>query len=47
MTALSTVRLQREPFDAAAEAKTLTRGRTDIGALVTFTPATLSEGLLR
>ena len=37
MTALSTVRLQREPFDAAAEAKTLTRGRTDIGALVTFT----------
>jgi len=37
MTAISTVRLQREPFDAAAEAKKLTRGRTDIGALVTFT----------
>ncbi|MGH6684903.1 MAG: molybdenum cofactor biosynthesis protein MoaE, partial [Pseudolabrys sp.] len=33
----STVRLQREPFDAAAEAKKLTRGRTDVGALVTFT----------
>jgi len=32
-----TVRLQREPFDAAAEAARLTRGRTDIGALVTFT----------
>jgi molybdopterin synthase catalytic subunit len=31
------VRLQREEFDAAAEAAALTRGRTDIGALVTFT----------
>ena len=37
MTVPSTVRLQREPFDAAAEAATLTRGRTDIGAVVTFT----------
>jgi molybdopterin synthase catalytic subunit len=37
MTAISTVRLQREPFDAAAEAAKLTCGRTDIGALVTFT----------
>jgi molybdopterin synthase catalytic subunit len=33
----ATVRLQREPFDAAAEAKNLSRGRTDVGALVTFT----------
>lgn len=33
----TTVRLQREGFDAAAEAAALTRGRTDIGALVTFT----------
>ncbi len=32
-----TVRLQTEPFDAAAEARALTRGRTDIGALVSFT----------
>lgn len=32
-----TIRLQREPFDAALEAAKLTRGRTDIGALVTFT----------
>jgi molybdopterin synthase catalytic subunit len=32
-----TTRLQREPFDAAAEAAALTRGRTDIGAVVTFT----------
>ena len=37
MTAISTVRLQREPFDAAAEAAKLTHGRTDIGAVVTFT----------
>ena len=37
MTAASTVRLQREPFDAAAEAAKLTRGRSDVGALVTFT----------
>ena len=33
----TTVRLQREEFDAAGEAAALTRGRTDIGALVTFT----------
>jgi molybdopterin synthase catalytic subunit len=33
----ATVRLQREPFDAADEAAKLTRGRTDIGAVVTFT----------
>jgi molybdopterin synthase catalytic subunit len=32
-----TVRLQTEPFDPAAEAAKLTRGRTDIGAVVTFT----------
>jgi molybdopterin synthase catalytic subunit len=32
----TTVRLQREKFDAATEAAALTRGRTDIGALVTF-----------
>jgi molybdopterin synthase catalytic subunit len=32
-----TVRLQREPFDAAAEADKLSRGRTDIGAVVSFT----------
>ena len=31
------IRLQREEFDAAVEAAALTRGRTDIGALVTFT----------
>ncbi len=33
----NTVRLQAGEFDAAAEAALLTRGRTDIGAVVTFT----------
>jgi molybdopterin synthase catalytic subunit len=32
-----TIRLQREAFDAASEAAALTRGRTDVGAVVTFT----------
>ncbi len=33
----ATIRLQHEPFDAASESARLTRGRTDIGAVVTFT----------
>ena len=37
MNAPLTVRLQREPFDVAAEAAKLSRGRGDVGALVTFT----------
>jgi molybdopterin synthase catalytic subunit len=32
-----TVRLQREDFDVAVEAAALSRGHTDIGAVVTFT----------
>jgi molybdopterin synthase catalytic subunit len=32
-----TIRLQRDDFDAAAEVAALTHGRTDIGAVVTFT----------
>lgn len=32
-----TIRIQKEEFDAAAESARLTRGRTDIGAVVTFT----------
>jgi molybdopterin synthase catalytic subunit len=32
-----TIRLQPEDFDAAAETAALTRGRTDIGAVVAFT----------
>ena len=31
------IRLQREDFDAAAEAAALVGGRTDVGAVVTFT----------
>jgi molybdopterin synthase catalytic subunit len=37
MTVISTVRIQRESFDAATEAAKLTRGRSEVGALVTFT----------
>jgi molybdopterin synthase catalytic subunit len=37
MKAIATVRLQREPFDVAAEAEKLARGRADIGAVITFT----------
>ena len=33
----TTIRLQREDFDAGAETASLTLGRTDIGAVVTFT----------
>ncbi|HTS42228.1 MAG TPA: molybdenum cofactor biosynthesis protein MoaE [Xanthobacteraceae bacterium] len=33
---IATVRLQREDFDAAAEAARLTQGRADVGAVVTF-----------
>jgi molybdopterin synthase catalytic subunit len=34
---VGTIRVQHEDFDAAAEAANLARGRTDIGAVVTFT----------
>jgi len=37
MTGKFTVRIQREPFDVAAETAVLTHGRTDVGAVVTFT----------
>lgn len=33
----ATIRLQREAFDVAAEVARMTHGRTDIGAVVTFT----------
>jgi molybdopterin synthase catalytic subunit len=33
----ATIRLQQEDFDAAGETRALTAGRTDIGAVVTFT----------
>lgn len=38
------VRIQREDFDASAEAAALTRGRTDVGAIVTFTGLCRDEG---
>ena len=37
MSAQTTVRIQREPFNVATEAAKITRGRTDAGAVVTFT----------
>jgi molybdopterin synthase catalytic subunit len=36
MTTPVTIRLQTDDFDVAAESATLTRGRTDIGAVVSF-----------
>jgi molybdopterin synthase catalytic subunit len=36
MTAIVTVRIQQADFDIAHEIAALTRGRTDIGAVVTF-----------
>ena len=38
------VRIQSEPFDAAAEGAALTAGRRDIGAVVTFAGLCRSEG---
>jgi molybdopterin synthase catalytic subunit len=38
------VRVQSEPFDAAAEAQALTSGRTDVGAIVTFVGLCRDEG---
>jgi len=39
-----TIRIQPEDFDAAAEARALTGGRRDIGAVVTFTGLCRDEG---
>ena len=39
----ATIRLQREPFDAASEAAKLRHGRRDIGAVVTFTGVCRSD----
>ena len=38
------VRVQSEPFDAAAEASALTAGRADVGAVVTFVGLCRDEG---
>jgi molybdopterin synthase catalytic subunit len=37
MSTITKVRIQSEPFDVAAEVAKITRGRTDAGAVVTFT----------
>ena len=37
------IRVQHEPFDIAAEVTALTAGRTDIGAVVTFTGTVRGE----
>ena len=44
MAARLVVRVQKESFDVAAEAARLTPGRTDIGALVSFTGLCRDEG---
>jgi molybdopterin synthase catalytic subunit len=41
---MATIRVQAEDFDAAAEAAALTRGRADIGALVSFVGLCRDEG---
>lgn len=41
---MATVRVQCEDFDAAAEARALSAGRRDIGALVTFVGLCRDEG---
>jgi molybdopterin synthase catalytic subunit len=38
------IRIQREDFDPQAEADALTAGRTDVGAVVTFTGLCRDEG---
>jgi len=41
---MPTIRVQAEDFDAAAEARALSEGRADIGALVTFVGLCRDEG---
>lgn len=41
---MQTIRIQREDFDPQAEADALTAGRTDVGAVVTFTGLCRDEG---
>lgn len=44
MSGEATVRIQAEPFDAAVESAALTQGRSDLGAVVTFTGLCRDEG---
>ena len=41
---MATIRVQAENFDAAAEAEALTRGRADVGAVVSFVGLCRDEG---
>lgn len=41
---MAEIRVQAEDFDAATEAAALTRGRTDVGAVVTFAGLCRAEG---
>jgi molybdopterin synthase catalytic subunit len=41
---MATIRVQAEDFDATAEAEALTRGRSDIGAMVSFVGFCRDEG---
>jgi molybdopterin synthase catalytic subunit len=41
-----TVRIQREDFDAGAEIARLTKGRSDIGAVATFTGICRDDGIV-
>src|SRR5580704_5997188 len=41
---MRTIRVQAEDFDASAEARSLTVGRTDIGAVVSFVGLCRDEG---
>jgi molybdopterin synthase catalytic subunit len=41
---MPTIRVQAQDFDAAAEARALSQGRADIGALVTFVGLCRDEG---
>ena len=41
------VRVQQEDFDVAAEIAALTAGRTDVGAIVTFTGRVRGDELPR
>jgi molybdopterin synthase catalytic subunit len=41
---MATIRVQRDDFDAGAEADLLARGRTDVGAVVTFVGLCRDEG---
>ena len=41
---MRTIQVQREPFDPAAEAAAIATGRTDVGAIVTFTGLCRDDG---